>query len=143
MTLVQGQGDRDEYVLLKTHQNILDSLLRNDVDRLFLDVAEDIFGIESGSIQWKEKSLAMEERRTLMEKYSFSVYEDIKPPLVKVSNDGSLAWLVASVRIEGQEKHVDGSILPVSMLAAWVELYEKGNGTWLFVGSVASANEKS
>jgi len=138
---VHSQPNQDESTLLKIHKNILQALLNNDIDRLFLDVSERIFIVENGLIKWKEKDLAIEERRALMKKFNFSVYEDVEQPLVKVSSDGSLGWLVVRVRIEGRETSIDGLDIPVSMFAAWIELYEKINGTWRFVGSVASTSE--
>jgi hypothetical protein len=58
--------------------------------------------------------------------------------VVTVSDDGTLAWLVCQVRIEGTRTPPSGEPRPVDSTWAWIELYEKREGEWVRVGNVSN-----
>ena len=62
---------------------------------------------------------------------------DLRPPLLRVSADGNLGWLIAEVEIRGT-RIVDGVETPVDAIWAWIELYEKQSGTWRLIGNVSN-----
>jgi len=67
----------------------------------------------------------------------FSVYRDIAPPIVRVSEDGSMAWLMANVEVIA---HPDtaGAVDSTHTIWAWIELYERREDRWLMVGNVSN-----
>jgi hypothetical protein len=60
------------------------------------------------------------------------------PPVVRVSNDNSLGWVIAQVRAAGVQTTKDGASRPLSFESAWIELYERRDGKWLRVGNVSN-----
>lgn len=137
--LVSAQPDQDEAILLQHHRNILKALVDNDVERLFSAVAPTALSLEEGLLEWKSRDDAIKKRIEMMKTSRYFLCEDMVPPVVRVANDGSLGWLAASVKMIGQRTKSDASIEKISMLAAWVELYEKRQGNWVFVGSSAAS----
>jgi hypothetical protein len=59
-------------------------------------------------------------------------------PIVQVSRDGTLGWVIVQVQAEGERVSDGNAKHAVTFEAAWIELYEKRNGTWLRVGNVSS-----
>jgi hypothetical protein len=72
---------------------------------------------------------------------TFSRYEDVEGPIARVSNDGSLGWVIARVRVEGRYRHDDGAREPLDTTWGWIELYEREGGAWRRVGTVSDHDE--
>lgn len=68
----------------------------------------------------------------------FSEYRDLVEPIVKVSNDGSLGWVIVQVAARGVQTDEDGTKKPIEFISAWIELYEKRNGRWYGIGNVSN-----
>lgn len=64
------------------------------------------------------------------ERAEFTRYEDLVPPIVRISADGTLGWLIAQVRVEGTYRDDDGVRTPLDTTWAWVELYERIGDNW-------------
>jgi hypothetical protein len=69
----------------------------------------------------------------------FDSYRDLSVPIVKVSEDGSLEWVVAEVKVIGWTANSDGSIEDISNVFAWIELYEKTPLGWKMSGNVSNS----
>jgi hypothetical protein len=130
------EGDARE--LLKLHENALRAHLESDVELLFEDEADDYVVAGRGEIS----TPATAERREFLGPYlkrtRFSIYRDQVPPIVKVSADGSLGWVIAQVEARGDQTAEDGTVQPLEFVSAWIELYEKRDGRWLRVGNVSN-----
>ncbi|MFC1720185.1 hypothetical protein ACFL00_03490 [Pseudomonadota bacterium] len=68
---------------------------------------------------------------------TFSEYKDLVPPIVKISDDETTAWLIAQVEASGSQK-VSGESRPLHFVSAWIELYEKRDGVWVQTGNVSN-----
>ena len=84
----------------------------------------------------------IEERRSGLGSYlqrtRFSVYRDQVPPIVKISADGTLGWVIAQVEAKGVQTTDAGTTQPLQFVSAWIELYEKRSGRWVAVGNVSN-----
>jgi hypothetical protein len=84
----------------------------------------------------------LDARQNLFQQYlsttRFTEYADMIPPVVRVSNDNSLGWVIAQVRASGVQTTKDGASRPLSFESAWIELYERRDGKWLRVGNVSN-----
>ena len=128
----------DEGTLLALHEEVLQAHRASDID-LLLRAEEDPYVISSaGEISRPD----LESRRNGLGPYlkstRFSVYRDQVPPVVKVSEDGTLGWVVAQIEAKGEQTQPDGTVEPLEFVSSWIELYEKRNGRWLRVGNVSN-----
>lgn len=64
---------------------------------------------------------------------TFTAYRDVVDPIVRVSPDAQLGWVIAKVEVTGTQ---DGK--PLNFVSAWIELYEKRNGRWYGIGNVSN-----
>lgn len=128
----------NEQQLLELHQAGLTAHLKNDVDVLLAGQADDFLLVNRGEISLPTK----EQRRQFLAPYlaatKFDFYRDTVAPIVKVSRDGSLAWVVASVEARGTSATPDGGHASLEFKVAWVELYERRGAEWVGIGNVSS-----
>jgi len=84
----------------------------------------------------------LKDRRKMFESYlgstRFTKYVDMAPPIVRVSADGSLGWVIVQAEGEGVQTAKDGTKRPLAFESAWIELYERRQGRWYRVGNVSN-----
>jgi hypothetical protein len=127
--------DSDVQQLLAMHQAVLTAHLESDVDALLAGEADDFLLVNRGEIS----SPSMEQRREFLGPYlaatRFEFYRDAATPIVRVSRDGSLGWVVAKVEARGA---MEGRDEALEFEVAWIELYERRGGEWVSIGNVSS-----
>lgn len=130
-------SDRD--ALLAAHEQILEAHRKRDVGLMMgIEGAETVFVANRGNISRLTKAALEQRWKTYFSEVTFSSYRDLQPPIVTISKDGTLGWLMAQVEIVGERKRLDGSSDPINDVWAWIELYEKRNGRWVGVGNVSN-----
>jgi hypothetical protein len=131
-----GAG-RDRSQLLAFHQRMLEAHLESDVDLLFEASADDYVIANRGEILRP----TLEERKARLGPYleatTFTEYKDLTVPVVRISADGSMGWVIAQVGASGVQLTPDGE-RPIEFVSAWIELYEKRDGSWVQVGNVSN-----
>jgi ketosteroid isomerase-like protein len=127
--------DSDVHELLALHEAGLAAHLNGDVDALLAVEADDFLLVNRGEIS----SPSRDQRRQILGPYlaatRFEFYRDAVTPIVKVSRDGSLAWVAAKIEARGIR---EGSDRPLEFKVAWIELYERRGGEWISIGNASS-----
>lgn len=133
---VPGVGAEAE--LLALHKEVMDAHLEGDVELLLRAEGEEYVVANRGEITHPSR----EERRARLGPYlqhtRYPVYRDLVPPIVEISADGSLGWVVVQIEARGERINEDGSTAPVEFVSAWIELYRKEDGKWLRIGNVSN-----
>lgn len=126
----------DATALLRLHEEVLEGHRSRDA-RWLSSEEEDYVVANRGTVT----APTLAERRARFAGYlgatRFGFYRDRREPIVRVSDDGTLGWVVAEVEAEGTRTE-DGKEEPVSFVSAWIELYAKADGSWRRVGNVSS-----
>ena len=136
--LVVAQDDAAQ--ILALHEKILEAHRANSVDMMLQGAADDYVLVTRGEVLYPD----IEERADRFREYfsitTFDRYEDTIDPVVRVSADGTLAWLIARVEVSGTQQ-ADDSEQAFEFTSAWIELYEKRDGQWTQVGNVSNFRE--
>ncbi|UCG52944.1 MAG: hypothetical protein JSW58_05140 [Candidatus Latescibacterota bacterium] len=136
-------SNRDAEAILRIHKELLDAHKNHDVDRLLAPESDQIIVVSRGEVTYQTKK----ERVPVFEQYlkstEFEEYRDLIQPIVRVSKDGTLGWLIAQVEIAGSRTNSDDESLRIDSVWAWIELYEKKDGRWYRVGEVSNAKPNS
>lgn len=133
-----GGGPSDAQQLLALHEEVMRAHRESDV-ALLLRAEEDEYIIANrGEITRPDRK----ERRARLGPYlkqtRFSAYRDKVPPIVRVSADGTLGWVIVQVEASGRQTTSKGTVESLEFVSAWIELYEKKAGRWLRVGNVSN-----
>jgi hypothetical protein len=132
------RDDADERQLLALHERVLQAHRDSDVEALLGEPVEGFVVANRGSISHPSVAERRERFGSYLGNTRFSLYRDQVPPIVKVSADGTLGWVIAQVEAKGMQKQADGTTEPLEFVSAWIELYEKRNGRWVSVGNVSN-----
>lgn len=125
--------------LLAAHQQVIQAHLNKDVPTWLDGEADQYLSANRGEITYPTKTERAAMRQPYLEQTEFSEYRDLIPPIIKVSADGTLGWVVAQVKVVGVRTMPDGQEIAFEAVWAWIELYEKIDGRWLCTGNVSNA----
>ena len=126
--------------LLAAHQQVIQAHLEKDVPGWLDGEADNYISANRGQIAYPSKADRAAMRKPYLEQTEFSEYRDLVPPIVKISEDGTLGWLIAQVKVVGVRTMPNGQTFKIDAVWAWIELYEKIDGRWLNIGNLS--NEK-
>lgn len=128
----------DVAALVAIHKTVLTAHLEGKIEPWMATEADKIVQANNGVISFPEKSARAAGRADYLARTHFTVYRDLREPIVTVSADGTLGWLLAEVETKGTQRGDDGVETPIADTWAWIELYEKQAGGWRGVGNVSN-----
>lgn len=120
------------------HQKAIRAHKENSVDLLLADESADYVVASRGEVT--KPTIAERRKRfaSYLGRTEFQDYHDIAEPLVTVSDDGTLGWVIAQVHVRGEQTQADSEKRVVEFTSAWIELYQKRNGRWYRIGNVSN-----
>lgn len=124
--------------LLKLHQQMIKAHVEDDVESWLALEADSYTSVNRGEITHPTKADRKAQREPYLDASKFTVYRDLVEPIVKISDDGTLGWLITQVEVEGTQQTTAGETVPFRFVSAWIELYEKRDGRWLCTGNVSN-----
>lgn len=128
------RSDREQ--LLALHEKALRAHREQSIAVLLEDEVEDYVVASRGEIFIPSKQKREESMGPYLRSTKFESYVDTREPIVKVSDDGTLGWVIVRISARGVQ---EGE--PLEFTSAWIELYEKRNGRWWRVGNVSNFKE--
>lgn len=119
--------------VLAVHQADRRANFNHDIEDLVARAAPETLDVRDGQIN----RMTREDVRKRFTEYfwsaEFSAWDDVEPPVVRVSPDGRMAWMIVRVRISYTETEASGKKKPVQSIDAWMAAYEKQAGKWVMV----------
>ena len=103
-------GDVKE--ILKLHKGVLESHIGNDVNGILASESEQIVVVSRGEVQFPSRSERVKQFKQYLKGVEFEEYRDLISPIVRVSDDGTLGWLITQVKITGTHNNSDGKQIP-------------------------------
>lgn len=128
----------DAQKLLTLHEEVMRAHRESDVELLLKAEEDDYVVAGRGEITRPDRNARRERLGPYLTATRFSTYADKVPPIVKVSSDGSLGWVIVQVEARGEQTTPSGAVRPLEFVSAWIELYEKKDGRWVRVGNVSN-----
>ena len=130
------EGDTRE--LLRLHEELLAAHREGDIDRWMAVESANYVSANSGRITYPTVEARRSGRADYLDRATFEIYEDVTPPVVRVSADGTLGWVIAEVEVRGVLDGASGATEAFHDIWAWIELYEKVDGTWIMTGNASN-----
>ena len=128
----------DEDVLRGMHDAVLKAHLEADVEAWMALEADSVLSVNNGVVKRVGRSERSSMRHEYLSTTSFDSYRDLMEPVVRISRDGTLGWVIAEVEVVGWTHRDDGAIEDIGAVYAWIELYEKQDGRWVMTGKVSN-----
>ena len=98
--------------------------------------------VNRGKISKLHREKKIEQVRQYFDIVEFEKWDDIAPPIIRFSNDYSMAYTLVNKEVVLSYMDDDNKKTRESTIFSWVAIYTKQNGTWK-TDCVASTNEPS
>ncbi|HUP45451.1 MAG TPA: nuclear transport factor 2 family protein, partial [Thermoanaerobaculia bacterium] len=119
--------------LLEMHRGEIRAHVELDAESIAAGHGEDFASASRGKIDRVTRAQALAFFTGYFEGASYPQYDDIEPPIVRVSGDGSMGWILSRTRV----RRVKGG-KEITFVYAGMMAYEKRNGRWIRVANAST-----
>jgi hypothetical protein len=123
--------------ILDLHRRTIKAHLNKDVSFFTKDISEDYMSISNGEIRTPTAEDLRSTYTSYLNNTNFTEYKDLREPIIGFSEDGSVAWSVVQVKVEGRTVD-DGYERDLDFTCAWITLYRRRGDRWIRLGEVSS-----
>lgn len=140
--LGQGQApvdlEKERAELLRLHKADREAHFNADVDLLQERAPDEFIAVSEGKIYRTKKA---EDRKQFAEYFRGAKYyewDDVEEPIIRISKDGSMAWMITRVRVRRVQRGAAGEESERKFIYAGIMTYEKEGRTWMRVANVST-----
>jgi hypothetical protein len=126
--------------LLQLHEQQRTAHFNRDAKLLVSKFADDFINVSAGKITRPTREQSLDRFQAYFNRSSFVEWDDISSPVIKVSKDASMAYVIVHKRVRLKTTDENGRSEEQTTIFAWMETYEKQNGKWMLT-AIASTNE--
>jgi len=122
--------ENDKAELMRLHKEHQTAHLTYDAELFLESFADEVTQLQRGQVKTQDKAANLKRFKSYFSSYKFIEWEDIKPPVIKISKDGTLATIIVEKRVRGTYKNDKGEEEKDLTIFAWLEVWEKIDGKW-------------
>lgn len=130
--------EKEKAELLRLHKADREAHFATDVEMLQRHSPEEFISVSGGKIYRTTKA---DERKQFAEYFKGAKYyewDDLEDPIIRISKDGSMAWMITRVRVRRTQKTAAGSDKEEKFTYAGIMTYEKRDGKWVRVANAST-----
>jgi hypothetical protein len=124
--------------LLALHQADRRAHFARDVDALLSAAPGEFIYVRDGEIQTQTKDASRKRFIEYFQGAEFTAWDDLEPPIVHVSPDGRMGWMIVRVKIAYTKTDAGGKKASEETVCAWMSAYEKSEGKWVHVANAST-----
>ncbi|HKP70701.1 MAG TPA: SUMF1/EgtB/PvdO family nonheme iron enzyme, partial [Pyrinomonadaceae bacterium] len=114
---------RGHYVARAAHFN-------HDAKLIYADFADDFVSIDAGQVKMPDRDAGMKRMQAYFDASTFLEWDDITPPIIRISDDATMAYVVNHKKVRLLAKDKNGKMQEEVEVFAWVSMYRKVGGRW-------------
>jgi hypothetical protein len=130
--------EKEKAELLRLHKLDREAHFKTDVDKLLETSPEEFITVGRGKIMRSSKADERKRFTAYFKDAKYYEWDDLEEPIVRVSNDASMAWMIVRTRIRRVQKNADGTEKEEKVVYAGIMTYEKRDGRWIRVANVST-----
>lgn len=131
----------DTAEILRLHELQKKAHLTYDAELLLSNSQQTLVSVQRGDVITRTRDEDLARFGAYFSSFKFIEWEDIAPPKITISKDGSLATKIVRKRVRGISKDAAGTETQEHTIFAWLEVLEKINGQWRLT-TIASTEKK-
>ena len=125
--------------LLAVHQPARRAHLNRDVDFIVAGMGPEFTTVHEGDIRVMSREDVRKQFTEYFRGAEFSAWDTLEPPIIRISPDGKMSWMIVRVRIAYTKTNPRGATSKEDTVMAWMSAYEKREGKWLLVANATTS----
>jgi len=130
--------EKEKAELLRRHKSDREAHFNTDVDLLLENAPEEFIAVSRGKISRSSKADARKMFTGYFHDTKYYEWDDVEEPIIRISNDASMAWMITRTRVRRVQKNADGTEKEEKFVYAGIMTYEKRDGHWVRVANVST-----
>jgi hypothetical protein len=130
--------EKEKAELLRLHHEGREAHFKTDVDLLLAHQGENFVSISNGKITTQKKQQSREFFQKYFANAKYFEWDDMEPPIVRISKDASMAWVIVRVKVRRTQKDISGKENETKFIYAGIMTYEKQNNKWMASANVST-----
>src|SRR5438045_7942898 len=130
--------EKEKAELLRLHKSDREAHFKTDVDALLANSPEEFISVGRGKINRSSKDDARKMFTGYFRDAKYYEWDDVEEPIIRISNDASMAWMITRTRVRRVQKKAVGAEREEKFVSAGMMTYEKRDGRWVRVVNVLS-----
>ena len=131
--------EKEKAELLRIHKSDREAHFKTDVEGLLENSPEEFISVGRGKINRSSKEDARKMFTGYFRDAKYYEWDDVEEPIIRISNDASMAWMITRTRVRRVQKTADGAEKEEKFIYAGIMTYEKRDGHWVRVANVSTA----
>jgi len=130
--------------LLILHKEQQDAHLNKNAKQFVEQFADSMVSVNQGNISVTTKDSALKRFNNYFTIVEFNKWEDVNPPVIEFSEDGSMAYIIVDKQVVLTYKNDKNKEIEETTHFAWVSIFNKQpNEEWKIVGNVSTNEAKA
>lgn len=124
--------------LLELHKQGRVAHFNRDAKLLVSTFADDFTDIRNGKINKPSRETSLARFQNYLNNSTFIEWDDIAPPVIRVSDDATLAYVLVHKKVRLLAKTENGTEIEETEIFAWIATYRKIKGEWRLTAIVST-----
>jgi len=130
--------EREVQALLEMHAESRSAHFATDVEAAIANLTEEQVIVRDGAVRRMSKDDVRQTMTGYFAGATFHEWDDIEPPIVKVSGDASIAWMITNTKVRLTKTGEDGSEFEMAFVYAGILTFERRDGRWVRTTNVST-----
>ncbi|HSH40442.1 MAG TPA: hypothetical protein VK993_16845 [Chthoniobacterales bacterium] len=130
--------EKEKAELLRLHKSDREAHFKTDAEMLLENAPEEFISVSRGKISRSSKADTRKMFTGYFRDAKYYEWDDVEEPIIRISDDGSMAWMITRTRIRRVQKNADGTEKEEKAVYAGIMTYEKRDGRWVRVANVST-----
>ncbi|HYG81791.1 MAG TPA: hypothetical protein VD861_15445 [Pyrinomonadaceae bacterium] len=130
--------EKERAALLEVHRTDRRAHFETDADLLLKHSAEEFIYVGNGKISRSTRAGMRAEFEDYFKDAKYYEWDDLEPPIVRISDDASMAWMIVRTKVRRTQKQAGGEEKERSFVYAGIMTYEKQKGKWVRIANVST-----
>ena len=103
-------------------------------------LSDDYISVDGGTVSGIDRQAYIDRFQNYFDSVEFEKWDDIDPPIIRFSDDFSMAYTIVNKEVIVKYEEEDGTLQRDKTIFSWVAIYRKHQGEWK-IDCVASTNK--
>src|SRR5438552_18474459 len=115
--------EKEKAELLRLHKSDREAHFKTDVDLLLQNSPEEFISVGRGKINRQSKDDARKMFTGYFRGAKYYEWDDVEEPIIRISNDATMAWMITRTRVRRVQKKTDGAEQEEKFIYAGIMTY--------------------
>lgn len=136
-------GNPDKAAIRHRYETTRQGHREGDPAKLLAQYGQRWDDLRDGTIVPRKKDEELQRTTDFLAGLRYLAWEDVNPPRIEVSADGTMAWLLGEVRARAMRTQPAGSERELAYRCSWLQVYATRDGRWAAIVNAPSVKQES